>query len=263
MGEGSRLESDLWCYGAINAGAGILLRNGREWNLPTYAARCEKVTHCRHCGAIIIDSPDLQRLPIISTDPSELSENAQDMAEIIVGEQLSQFKIRGHCFIRLDLDGINYKDPGIYRSPKILVRKTGRSIHATIDWDNRYTVQVVYIFQLKPNPPEPFPIRLLLCLLNSRLLHFYYYHRFGDPEKQNYAHYIQKHLKLLPIPRMDSPSFPTQHYSVLEAIYQTDERFGDSGIQEKDRKLIDTAVYALYGLTPDEVQIVEKWVENF
>jgi len=104
---------------------------------------------------------------------------------------------------------------------------------------------------------------VLLCLLNSRLLLFYYYHRFGDPEKSNYAHYIQKHLKMLPIPDLAQVDVAGEKITSLTQTCQKYERFGSAGIDLSDEQVINAAIYLLYNLSPFEIEFVEKWAENF
>jgi tRNA1(Val) A37 N6-methylase TrmN6 len=233
-----------------------------RWNPPPAWKKGKQAT-CNHCHEDLPPTLDLQRVKIISRDPKNLGDESTPLAEVIVGEQVSNFAIRGQNFIRLDLDGINYKPRSTYDSPKILIRKTGREINAAIDWNNRFTVQVVYIFKLKESPPVQVPIEVLLCFLNSHLLLFYYYHRFGDPEKHNYAHYIQKHLKLLPMLGPETLVKCQQAFQSLFALCKKYGEFGAGGISEEDRQTVDALTYSLYQLTPDEIAYVDRWVDTF
>jgi type I restriction-modification system DNA methylase subunit/predicted RNA-binding Zn-ribbon protein involved in translation (DUF1610 family) len=102
--------------------------------------------------------------------------------------------------------GINYKSPALYQGEKLLVRKTGRGIYATIDRTGAYTNQVVYIFKLRtPLPEEYVPLRLsyILGVLNSRMMLYRYYKALGDIEWKSFPYMTQKTIMQLPIRRID------------------------------------------------------------
>jgi type I restriction-modification system DNA methylase subunit len=102
--------------------------------------------------------------------------------------------------------GIDYKSPGFYEGEKLLVRKTGRGIYATIDRTGAYTVQVVYIFALRDDRSEPYQqLRLtyILGVLNSRMMLYRYYKALGDIEWKSFPYMTQKTIMQLPIRRID------------------------------------------------------------
>lgn len=102
--------------------------------------------------------------------------------------------------------GINYKSPELYQGEKLLVRKTGRGIYATIDRTGAYTNQVVFIFKLRNPLPEQFaPLRLsyILGVLNSRMMLYRYYKALGDIEWKSFPYMTQKTIMQLPVRRID------------------------------------------------------------
>lgn len=102
--------------------------------------------------------------------------------------------------------GIAYKEPGLYEDEKLLVRKTGRGIYATIDKTGAYTNQVVYIFKLRVDRPEHYrQLRLsyILGVLNSRMMLYRYYKTFGDIEWKSFPYMTQKTIMGLPIRCID------------------------------------------------------------
>ncbi len=234
-----------------------------RWNPPPQwnQDQAGKYSVCNHCKTKIKEQPSLKKVNIIEHPTIPYKNLAPNIMEILVGEQISKFHIKDHYYIRTDLDGINYKPNRIYQSPKILVRKTGREINAAIDWEDRMTVQVVYIFQLKSGVPYKIPIEVLLCLLNSRFILFYYYHRFGDPEKRNYAHYIQSHLKNLPLPDLKADT--NKDLCQIKEIIMKYPKFGQEGIKSEDQRILDAAIENLYGLLPSESELVRKWRDHF
>lgn len=102
--------------------------------------------------------------------------------------------------------GINYKTPGLFEGEKLLVRKTGRGIYATIDRTGAYTNQVVFIFKLRPDRPERYEkLRLsyMLGVLNSRMMLYRYYKALGDIEWKSFPYMTQKTIMDLPVRDID------------------------------------------------------------
>jgi hypothetical protein len=62
---------------------------------------------------------------------------------IIVGEGVNRYYVSPIKYIDTSKPGVNYKEPELYEPPKLVVRKTGIGIYATLDNSNAYTTQVV------------------------------------------------------------------------------------------------------------------------
>jgi len=108
-------------------------------------------------------------------------------------------------YVRL---GINYKAPEMYAGEKLLVRKTGRGIYATIDRTGAYTNQVVFIFKLKsvmmmPEQYRDLRLGYLLGVLNSRMMLYRYYKALGDIEWKSFPYMTQDTIMGLPVRRID------------------------------------------------------------
>ena len=102
--------------------------------------------------------------------------------------------------------GIDYKEPGLYKGEKLLVRKTGRGIYDTIDKTGAYTKQVVYIFKLRTSRPEQYQqLRLsyILGVLNSRMMLYRYYKVLGEIEWKSFPYMTQRTIMKLPIRCID------------------------------------------------------------
>jgi type I restriction-modification system DNA methylase subunit len=115
----------------------------------------------------------------------------------LVGEDMDRYTILKYHYIQLGVTGIDYKDPAIYSPPKVIIRKTGTGIRATVDYQGYYVIQVIYI--LKNKPDSPFSEEYLTAVLNSQLMNFYYFEKFGEKEKKTFPHLRQMHILSLPI----------------------------------------------------------------
>jgi hypothetical protein len=139
-----------------------------------------------------------------------------------------------------------------------------RRIVATLDQTGEYFPLNNYSYLVQRDPDHS--LDYILGLLNSRLLNFYFANTFIDYNiKPTY-------LKQLPICPIDfSDPVQTNHYMRVTSLVQTmmnlnadlaraktpdDKEALDRQIASTDRE-IDRLVYELYGLTEEEIQIVE------
>jgi len=114
-----------------------------------------------------------------------------------VGEDLSRYMFAPSCYLKLGDSNTDYKDPSLYEGSKILVRKTGHGINASVDINANYVIQVIYIFKEKST--SELDDYYVLGLINSRLMHEIYYSLFGEREKRTFPHIRQEQFLQLPI----------------------------------------------------------------
>jgi hypothetical protein len=145
------------------------------------------------------------------------------------------------------------KEAKYFENKKIIVRMiSGGQIIATLDKDGYYLLQDNMIIQSN----KEFTLEYLLCLLNSKLLNFYIKHI-----ATNIA-VTQSILNYLPIREIDRGSQDIFTDLIVKIITITrDEDYKNNPTkQAKVREYenqIDQLVYKLYGLTKEEVKIVE------
>ena len=187
----------------------------------------------------------------------------------LAGEDIGRYYISGNRWIDPNMDAVNYKTESLYNGTKILIRKTGTGINATLDTDNYWVIQVIYIFKKKRNKYNE---RYLLGLINSQLMTIYYFAKFGEEHKQAFPHLRQTCVKQLPIRTIDfdNPDDVANHDRMVKLVEdmlalnkrlhkeQSPSRIKsiEGQIAHTDRK-IDELVYELYGLTEEEIGIVE------
>ena len=127
-----------------------------------------------------------------------------------VGEDLYRFTSVSKSWINILKEGINYKDLSIYSGNKILVRKTGVGITASMDYENTITNQVVYILKLKTAFEKKLSLEFVLAILNSRAMTYYLIKKFGENEWKSHPYLTQTMLINLPFPKIDFSSYDTQ-----------------------------------------------------
>jgi hypothetical protein len=151
-----------------------------------------------------------------------------------------------------------------FEQPKVLVRDTGEGLSATFDGANYYVKDVLIVSEPCKDASK---LKFLTGVLNSRPMRFFYETSFPT------LHVQRDELAWLPIPTVDLSNSDDQlrHARMVEMVDMTlelhrrslaaktanDRTFLQRRIQATDVQ-IDRLVYELYGLTDEEIGIVEE-----
>ncbi len=137
-------------------------------------------------------------------------------------------------------------------SKKIIIRQTGSSLLATIDYDQFVVRDNLYTIVSKKNS---YSEEVILGLLNSTLLNWYYQYIINYEVGEALAQVKRGHLEILPIPIMNLSNFNKIESKVTQILALKKENpQADTSVLEEE---IDQMVYELYGLTEEEIAIVE------
>ena len=134
-----------------------------------------------------------------------------------------------------------------FEQPKILVRDTGGGLMATFDGDHFYVKDVII---LEDSEQRENVLKMLTALLNSKPLRWYYETTFPT------LHVQRDELASLPIPKtIFKPDLKI--VSLVDRILgaKSADAAADTSTQEAE---IDALVYRLYGLTAEEIAVVER-----
>ena len=153
----------------------------------------------------------------------------------------------------------------IFNKPRILVKDIGKSIQATLDVNKnlcKNTLSMIY------NIKKPYDIFYILALLNSRLLSDWFLNNF-----QSGLHLQLNQLKQIPIHEINfskgeekkchdnlvglAKKMIDLNKELTKCEKNSNKWNSIKGEIEKTDKKIDEEVYGLYGLTPEEIVIVE------
>jgi len=161
------------------------------------------------------------------------------------------------------------RNPNLYTMPKIIGPEIAKHGEFTLSKGLLFFNNKLKGITFKKNVPES--IEYFLGLLNSKLL-VYVHRAIAAPKASNYFEVKTHTLKRLPIRRIDfqnkdSVAQHDQLVSLVKHILEINKRLAAARLpQEKtilQRQLaatdnqIDQLVYQLYGLTPEEIAIVE------
>ena len=96
-------------------------------------------------------------------------------------------------------------------------------------------------------------LKFVLALLNSRLYFLWLY--FKGKRKSEMLELYQKPLSEIPIKRIP-PDAQKPFIKLVDRILASKQRDAGADVSELERQ-IDGLVYALYGLTPEEIKLIE------
>lgn len=161
--------------------------------------------------------------------------------------------------------GAGPRRPEYFQVPKILFREiTGGGIIATFDSDGYFTNNKVHVLY----SVKDYDLKFILALANSKLINYWVKHAFNNSFQVEI-----NQLEKIPIFKIDfsNPREKAKHNELvkladkmlelnkqLQIIPENSDKWNLIKAEiEKTDKEIDQKVYELYGLTEDEIRIVE------
>lgn len=169
------------------------------------------------------------------------------------------------------------REPRFFRNKRILVKQiidwTTRRIWAGLTEDELYNTQNAFNLL----PANDYSLEYILGLLNSKLMTYYHRKRFLDEFKMRFQKILIRDCRRFPIAKIDRErskdvAMHDRMVELVQSMLDMNERLhGEAGdkltpqerrvlesrIASTDRE-IDRLVYDLYGLTDEEVAIVEQ-----
>jgi hypothetical protein len=161
----------------------------------------------------------------------------------------------------------------LFESPKILMRRTDDRIRACIENEGAIAVNSCHVISIKDDLDIDLPYPYILGLINSKLLQRIF--ELQNPQMVNkiFAEIKVVYVERLPIPPIDfsNPTDKAHHDRMVDLVEQMLDLHKQLAkaklpqaknvlqrqIETTDRQ-IDQLVYELYGLTDEEIKIVEK-----
>jgi type I restriction-modification system DNA methylase subunit len=187
--------------------------------------------------------------------------------KILIGRNIGRYFCgQPKKYVLFDPDKLHSNtDEKIYRQKeKILIRKTGNILFATIDRNQYFTDQTIYNLVPK-NDSANIDLIFLLGLINSRLIQFYFSRKLiTNPDAFPYIKGI--HINVLPICKNPEKS---QHNKLVKLVNQMldlnkklqtatlpqDQEMTQRQITATDRE-IDNLVFDLYRLSEEERRVI-------
>ena len=149
-----------------------------------------------------------------------------------------------------------------FEKPKIILPDIALKMQACFDFNKLYCINTAYII--------PVDDKYLLAILNSDIVQ-YYYSKISSSIRGGYLRFIRQYLETIPIP-IPIPIPINDKYSkeieiLVAQLLQLNSEKDETKLQTKINQIegminyceekINEIVYQLYGLTEDEIKIVE------
>lgn len=212
-------------------------------------------TTCPHCNNNVIIAKAKQTC--IITNKKE-----KNCVQMIAGEDIGRFSVSTNKYIKLGLEGINYKSLILYQGPKVLVRKTGVGITAGIDFKDSLTNQVVYIIKPKVSTHPLITAEVIAAILCSRLITYVVIKRKGSIGWTSNPYLSQKDVNSLPFPRVDFQKEQTvKALNRLTELVRKNLKNGKVLSNETDAE-IERNVAVLYNIGCKEYETIFKTIEQ-
>ncbi len=173
---------------------------------------------------------------------------------IIKGNSISKYAIKKfEGYVEHDSDNLSvFKNLPLYTTPRILLQRIRNlslkdRIVATYTTEQIYCTNTVRI--MLPKETNEINLKTLTGILNSKLINYYFWMNFMN--KDIYSYQLQQ------IPIAANRKIQHNIQAIVEEILQLKQTnsVADIGILESQ---IDQLVYQLYGLTEEEIAIVEN-----
>ena len=225
---------------------------------------------CRNCHHQYSIEQALHQERIIVDDPREGD------APYIDGDALEgRYRELSYQGIRLGFEGIPYKEPELYEGEKVFIREAGVGLSVALDRSGAYCPRSVYIYKLDRSRWKESEVsehvsdpddwmqsdaisqdmidaldhRFILGVLNSRLMHYFVFKRFGEIDAaQAFAKLRHKMIRALPVPlpRIRSNRGSASYERIISAV---DLMLEGADLGSRNDWSIERELGDLYGLT--------------
>ncbi|TES96032.1 MAG: hypothetical protein E3J90_08735 [Promethearchaeota archaeon] len=146
---------------------------------------------CPKCGSPL-ESNTVEKI-IVDTIPKGL-----DNTYKLFVYSLNRYFIKEYRYIKLNVDGINYKDSNNYTNRIVIRQLNQENLICAAYEKNALSSQSIYNIKISRSPIAEFNHFYLLGLINSRLLSYYFLKTFGS-YKVLFPRILIEKLKVLPI----------------------------------------------------------------
>ena len=156
------------------------------------------------------------------------------------------------------------RNPENFIGEKILIRKiTGSTLIANYIPETSYCNTLLFVLKLKD---KKFQYKAILAILNSNLIGWYFKKKFQITDEDTFPQIMIRDILQFPIPIFEQ-TIQNEIVKLVESMLQLQQQKQSSTLQEQVHQLeqriaynddkINEKVYALYGLTEEEVRVVE------
>ncbi len=156
------------------------------------------------------------------------------------------------------------RNPENFKGEKILIRKiTSKTLIATYISTTAHCNTLIFILKLKN---EDYSYKSILAILNSLLLGWYFRKKFQISEDDTFPQIMIRDILQFPIPIVDK-EYDEELNKLVDSLLKLNETILNTSLESQRQQIkskidycenrINEIVYQLYGLTEEEIRIVE------
>lgn len=205
---------------------------------------------CAGCGQTAHSEEMLTERIVVSE-----SNDMPGFMPLIVGEDIGRYDLSCSRQIKLNVPGINYKHQELYGQERLLVRKTGIGLKATVTDKVAASNQVVFHYVPRSKDMNFF-LYYVLGVLSSRTMFAYHLRKSGENEWRSHPYVTPKSLAALPIPTPEVGSRAWRQ--ATEIATRVKKHLIHNGRDKKLDLEIEGLVAGLYGLDRSDLGWVKQ-----
>ena len=205
-------------------------------------------------GLIAYDKYQGQSQEIIKNRAYHFDSYREGLKKCLWGEDVKRYSLQWNGKEWIDYcEGIaNPRKPDFFVGKRLLVREiTNPSIFAVITSDELYNDPSVIIVK----DSDQYSLEVVLAILNSKLATFYHFNHSPKATKGSFPKILVQDIKDFPLPSVPNEIQGTI-VQIVTSILSAKKMNLLSDTTAKEHE-IDQLVYELYGLTEEEIAIVE------
>lgn len=229
----------------------------------------------KNCSLKLTDIVEINQAIALKSDRSKYIYDdtfGNNFKPVLDGREINRYQTHwGGKYLKYDINAIHScKREDIFLSKeKIFFRRVSSSLIGTLDDKQFYALNTLVTINKKIDCKVD--IKFILAVFNSKLSNFYY-SKFLKSTKKVFSEIQAKQVGQLPFPSIDfkSKDFQNKHDEIVSLVVQLLKNNEEkvilklqSDIEQLEGKIIycenkiNELVYQLYGLTQEEIKIVE------
>ena len=174
-----------------------------------------------------------------------------DIITFITGSNVNRYVHTSLSYISKEVYTAFAKEDYYYTGERLLIRETGSSLTVVYEKDKLYSNRSLYSIKIKNSR---YAVKYVLACLNSKACQYYYSSKFKS-DTELFPKIRIKQARTLPIPAV-TPEKQQEVINLVNDILNVKEMESVADTQKLENR-IDLLVYQLYGLTYDEVLIID------
>ena len=228
----------------------VTIKQIGNWSFATMIPGGQILSKMDDAGVSLDKISNIQRGFEIGRNLVKHTKGVGDYA-FITGSNVNRYVHTSLSYISKEVYTAFAKEDYYYTGERLLIRETGSSLTVVYEKDKLYSNRSLYSIKIKNSR---YAVKYVLACLNSKACQYYYSSKFKS-DTELFPKIRIKQARTLPIPAV-TPEKQQEVINLVNDILNVKEMDSVADTQKLENR-IDLLVYQLYGLTYDEVLIID------